>query len=40
LAKKEMRRQKDEYESKIKELSKKLNTLITSVENTKTDLSY
>jgi hypothetical protein len=35
---KELRRQKEEYELKVKELNKKLNTLTTSVENTKTDL--
>lgn len=37
---KDLKRQKEEYENKIKELNKKQNSLGTSVENTKSDMIY
>ena len=39
-AKKDQKKQKDEYEAKIKTLNEKINNLQTSLENTKTELAH
>ncbi len=39
-SKKEQKKQKDEYEFKIKGLNEKINNLQTSLENTKTELAH
>jgi chromosome segregation ATPase len=38
--KKNIKKQKEEYELKLKGLGEKVNTLQTQLENTKTDLVY
>lgn len=38
--KKEMKKSKEDSEAKIKSINEKINTLQTSVENTKTDLAF
>ena len=39
-ARKDTKRQKDDYEYKVRALNEKINNLQTNLENTKTDLAY